>query len=119
MPYEALPYTWGEAKTFQYIEVNGQKLGITENLYFALKNFRYPHKDRMLWVDAICIGQTNMKERSRHGKSSFFWEVQHMNRSSSCAVCNLSINDATSIPIDPDPKIMSTRRRFGQFFSQK
>ncbi|ENH72736.1 Heterokaryon incompatibility protein 6, OR allele [Fusarium oxysporum f. sp. cubense race 1] len=38
-------------------------LSITESLHEALWHLRKPDEDRMLWVDALCIDQTNIKER--------------------------------------------------------
>jgi hypothetical protein len=38
-------------------------MAITENLCTALKHLRYPDRDRILWIDAICIDQENDKER--------------------------------------------------------
>ena len=40
-------------------------LSITENLYLALQYLRLRDTDRILWVDAICIDQSNKKEQ-RH-----------------------------------------------------
>jgi hypothetical protein len=63
IPYEALSYTWGDKKTFDYINVNGRSHGITRNLYHALYHMRLHNRDRILWVDAICIDQENERER--------------------------------------------------------
>lgn len=64
IPYEALSYTWGPTGGHHTIVVNDQRMGITANLYLALKSLRYPHSDRILWVDAVCINQSNVKERN-------------------------------------------------------
>ncbi|KAL7909399.1 heterokaryon incompatibility domain-containing protein [Trichoderma velutinum] len=63
LPYEALSYTWGSAEAPQNIIVNGKLLAVTENLYEALQQLRYRNKERLLWVDAICINQDDNKER--------------------------------------------------------
>lgn len=61
--YEALSYAWeGSYKPYD-VEVNGRVMAVTKSLSLALHNLRYPHQDRILWVDAICIDQTNDKER--------------------------------------------------------
>jgi hypothetical protein len=39
-------------------------LGITKNCEAALKDIREPGKDRLLWIDAICINQENPDEKS-------------------------------------------------------
>jgi hypothetical protein len=64
--YEALSYTWGESKPAETILLYGEPFAIQENLYNALDNLRptggWP---RVLWADAICIGQGNLEERKR------------------------------------------------------
>lgn len=61
--YEALSYTWGGSDKPHEIELNDKILPVTKNLSLALRNLRYPHQDRILWIDAICIDQSNDKER--------------------------------------------------------
>ena len=61
--YEALSYTWGGPEFFRFIEVNGQRLRITKNLYSALHHLRLPDRDRIIWADAVCIDQQNLAER--------------------------------------------------------
>lgn len=65
--YEALSYAWGESDTPEVINV-GQEgdvtLAVTRSLFQALPYLRYRDKRRVLWVDAICVDQQNLKERS-------------------------------------------------------
>lgn len=61
--YEALSYTWGSIERTKPVEVNGQTLHITVSLAQALRNLRYVDQDRVLWIDAICIDQSNAAER--------------------------------------------------------
>ncbi|KAG4295202.1 hypothetical protein FPRO06_01786 [Fusarium proliferatum] len=63
LTYEALSYSWGRQTTLHEIVVNGKVLSITESLHEALYHLRNPDEDRMLWVDALCIDQNNIKER--------------------------------------------------------
>ncbi|KAF9776133.1 hypothetical protein IL306_005720 [Fusarium sp. DS 682] len=63
MDYEALSYVWGSQDTPHEIQVNEKTLAITKSLYEALQHLRQPNKDRILWVDALCIDQSNIKER--------------------------------------------------------
>ncbi|KAF2182447.1 HET-domain-containing protein [Zopfia rhizophila CBS 207.26] len=63
IPYEALSYTWGGTEMTERVKINGKSLGVTENLYLALQHLRPRDRDRILWVDAICIDQGNEKER--------------------------------------------------------
>jgi hypothetical protein len=64
--FEALSYTWGESLNNEYVEVQDQiQIPITDNLARALRRLRYPSEPRYLWIDAICIDQKNLGERSR------------------------------------------------------
>jgi hypothetical protein len=63
IPYEALSYTWGGTEMGASVQIGGQTHSVTENLYLALQHLRYRDEDRILWVDAICIDQSNLKER--------------------------------------------------------
>jgi hypothetical protein len=62
--YEALSYTWGDESHRRFILVNNQRFSITSNLWAALRYLRHPSETRTLWIDAICINQTNAIERN-------------------------------------------------------
>ena len=61
--YQALSYAWGGATYTAPILCNGQILEVTQNLHEALLYLRH-RKTRRLWIDAICIDQTNFQERA-------------------------------------------------------
>ncbi|GAB7330308.1 hypothetical protein MBLNU13_g01949t1 [Cladosporium sp. NU13] len=64
--FEALSYTWGESLHNEYVEVQDQiRIAITDNLARALRRLRHRTQPRNLWIDAICIDQKNLEERSR------------------------------------------------------
>ena len=63
-PYEALSYTWGEDVAIRYVRCNGRDLAVTTSLIEALRQFRFPDKPRLLWIDQCCINQSNVEERS-------------------------------------------------------
>lgn len=63
--YEALSYAWGSTDLVDCIEVNGQYLDVTENVFSALSRLRYREEDRILWVDAICTNQTDDIEKTQ------------------------------------------------------
>lgn len=63
-PYEALSYVWGDPTVTKEIVLQGSPFRITTNLESALQHLRFADTARCLWVDAICIDQTNLKERS-------------------------------------------------------
>lgn len=63
--YEALSYTWGDSKRTNTIRTNGtNEIKIGKNLYSALRCLRQKREILTIWVDAICIDQSNVRERS-------------------------------------------------------
>ncbi|KAK2004316.1 HET domain-containing protein [Colletotrichum falcatum] len=66
-PYEALSYTWGDStdEPRDYIWLQGYPLPVKPNLEDALRSLRLPTQVRRLWIDALCIDQSNLDERSR------------------------------------------------------
>jgi hypothetical protein len=66
--YEALSYAWGteeNAVTIYVGEAGEHVLEVTRNLVDALMCLRYNAETRVLWIDAICIDQQNLQERSQ------------------------------------------------------
>ena len=63
--YEALSYTWGDASSQKWVSVNGEPLNIRTNLETALRHLRDEDESRTLWVDAVCINQNDVLERSQ------------------------------------------------------
>lgn len=64
--YEALSYTWGEStlRPPPTIILNEHyELQITDNLFSALRRLRRRFRSRRLWIDALCINQTDLDER--------------------------------------------------------
>jgi hypothetical protein len=66
--YEALSYTWGEAVLSRKIICNGSSLQVTSNLHDALQYLRQIDGERIVWIDAVCINQTNDQERTAQVK---------------------------------------------------
>jgi hypothetical protein len=62
--YEALSYVWGEGHPQKDVDIAGQRITITDNLYSALQRLRHPVKKRTVWVDQLCIDQSDNSERS-------------------------------------------------------
>lgn len=61
--YEALSYVWGDPSQLAVILLNGYDFDVTLNLRRALSELRSKTEDVVLWTDAICINQANLKER--------------------------------------------------------
>lgn len=62
--YEALSYVWGNPNTRENIALDSSPFSVTQNLAVALHHLRLPKKPRKLWIDAICINQSNVEERN-------------------------------------------------------
>ena len=67
--YEALSYAWGDDTVKRTILLNEENFEVGENLAAALINIRglesAGETPRALWIDAICINQSDLAERSR------------------------------------------------------
>jgi hypothetical protein len=63
--YEALSYVWGHTNDTQKVQVGGVAVTVTSNLLSALRHLRLDERERILWVDALCIDQADLDER-RH-----------------------------------------------------
>jgi hypothetical protein len=63
-PYEALSYVWGGVHGAQKILLDGLTFTVTQNLHSALHHLRDRIFERVLWIDAICIDQSNKKEKA-------------------------------------------------------
>lgn len=74
--YEALSYVWGTSNQSGNISIrNGNNewpVDLTASLKETLLRLRFTDRQRRLWVDQICINQSDLAERSQ--------QVQFMNR---------------------------------------
>ena len=62
--YEALSYTWHSQALTKTIFCDERLLHVTHSLHDALQALRRPSTSRLLWIDAICINQADLQERS-------------------------------------------------------
>ncbi|CZT05608.1 uncharacterized protein RCO7_10408 [Rhynchosporium graminicola] len=62
--FEALSYAWGDATLNHEILVNCGVFHTTGSAGSALQALRSQDNRRVLWIDAICINQSNLIERS-------------------------------------------------------
>lgn len=65
--YESVSYFWGDHLHTKNIRLNGKHFQVTSNLESALRHLRHEEqgRHRRLWVDAICINQADIQERSQ------------------------------------------------------
>ncbi|SPJ71724.1 uncharacterized protein FTOL_01452 [Fusarium torulosum] len=62
--YEALSYVWGSPKDPRSITVEGEAKDVTQNLESALRHLRHEDRPRTIWVDALCINQNDVQEKT-------------------------------------------------------
>lgn len=62
--YEALSYHWGDPALTLPITLDDKPFQVTRNLAEALGCLAFRERPRLLWIDAICINQTDNAERS-------------------------------------------------------
>ena len=70
-PYTAVSYTWGNHSGHRKVDLNGHATEVSENLWRFLSNIcilqqkeRNEHR-QWFWIDALCINQRNMGERTQ------------------------------------------------------
>lgn len=64
--YDALSYIWGDTTPTRSIRVEEDDgFQVTANLESALRDLRHTDRSIILWIDAICINQRNVRERNQ------------------------------------------------------
>ena len=63
--FEALSYFWGTENADRTLFLNKIPFFIRPNLDAALREFCKGKTERVLWIDAICINQDDVKERNQ------------------------------------------------------
>lgn len=63
--YETISYCWGSVETTQIV-IDGAYCDVPGNAAKVLRHFRCgPYEEqRILWIDAVCINQADIEERS-------------------------------------------------------
>jgi len=68
--YEAVSYVWGSEADPSFISIRDRgrpgssSLPVTQNLEEAMRYLRREDEARILWIDAVCINQQDLVERS-------------------------------------------------------
>ncbi|KAK8030064.1 heterokaryon incompatibility protein [Apiospora rasikravindrae] len=63
-PYETLSYVWDNRGNTVKIDVAGHQHAITKGVEAILFRLRQPSEPRTLWIDQLCIDQSNPKEKT-------------------------------------------------------
>ena len=61
--FQAISYVWGDSPATHNIWCDGRLVQIREYLKDALCQLRRPDEHILVWVDAICINQSDLRER--------------------------------------------------------
>ncbi|KAI0914183.1 HET-domain-containing protein [Ustulina deusta] len=62
--YEAVSYRWGSSELTEEIVVDGCRFPVTKAAFNLLLARRSVWRKRILWIDAICINQEDLQEKS-------------------------------------------------------
>ncbi|KAF2191921.1 heterokaryon incompatibility protein, partial [Zopfia rhizophila CBS 207.26] len=62
--FVALSYVWGDATNSRLILVENTPVTVTKNLYDAMMALRPPEEHIVMWIDYLCINQSDGKEKS-------------------------------------------------------
>ncbi|GIZ47109.1 hypothetical protein CKM354_001020900 [Cercospora kikuchii] len=63
--YLAISYTWGDTAHPREIFIDNELRMVRQNCHYALWQARYHYPDAYIWIDALCIDQENLEEKSR------------------------------------------------------
>ena len=63
-PYNAISYVCGDAQQIQGITVNGILISVRHNCHYALWQTRLQFPQSRVWIDAVCINQLDLEEKT-------------------------------------------------------
>ena len=62
--YETISYGWGNGQQLGTIKLNGHAVQIPLTAVTALRKMRLASQPRTLWIDSVCINQSDSREKS-------------------------------------------------------
>lgn len=65
MPYDAVSWCWGDVRQREKITVDGLEVDIPRNAHEVLIEFCVKQQKLKVWLDALCINQNDLDERSQ------------------------------------------------------
>lgn len=97
--YETLSYAWGDLKADEQktIYVNSVPVSVSSGLFSAMHRLRLPTSGResyirRLWIDQLCINQSNLQEKMQ--------QVSMMGKIySQCSSCNIWLGDLGDVSV--------------------
>jgi hypothetical protein len=66
--YHASSYVWGEESPIHHCRINGRTKWIRPGLFNALRRLRLAQGQLYIWIDDLCINQTDTLERNAQVK---------------------------------------------------
>lgn len=63
-PYETISYVWGDPKIKAEILLNDHPFQVPTSAERVLRRMRYADRERVLWIDAVCMNQEDLYERA-------------------------------------------------------
>ena len=85
--YKGLSYCWGDRDDSSTIHLNGADVRVTQNLEAALRELGR-HRSVCLWVDALCINQSDLIEQGRQ-----VLRMDEIYRNASETICWLGVEN--------------------------
>ena len=70
--YETISYHWGHASRRSTLRLHGKSVQVPKSSLAAVRRMRLSSRKRLLWIDAICINQQDLHEKT--------WQVASMGR---------------------------------------
>ncbi|KAK3704153.1 hypothetical protein LTR37_013993 [Vermiconidia calcicola] len=79
--FAAISYVWGDSKRQKKIILNDHAISVGHSAYAALRHTGYKDTNQHIWIDALCINQSDKEERSQqvslmgevYGKAEPVW----------------------------------------------
>ncbi|KAK4552903.1 hypothetical protein LTR86_010035 [Recurvomyces mirabilis] len=71
--YDGLSYCWGAQQELEVVQVDGKDFRVSKHLYAAMRRLRRPSRDRLIWIDVICVNQANIPERN--ASVQLMWKI--------------------------------------------
>jgi hypothetical protein len=68
--YEAISHAWGRPSFPEVVIIDGIEWVVSTGVFEALQRLRHPTEEKVFWIDALCIDQSDLKERGEQVNES-------------------------------------------------
>ena len=73
--YEAISYCWGNSTDTRTITMNRKHYNVSPKVFNILEECSSVHCSKLLWIDSICINQSDNEEKSN--QTQLMWQIYH------------------------------------------